>query len=124
MPFGTWKMNSSPSVRAQKFTVSCLLFECQSVIKGLISHAGLPCYSSSFSYCSFYLPAFVVEYPIFPSISGGEFFVLHNQSTLFSTTVATPGKRGVMIVPGARDANWQDAEYTIILMTPSCELCS
>ena len=29
-----------------------------------------------------------------------------------------------MIVPGARDANWQDAEYTIILMTPRCELRS
>ena len=124
MPFGTWKTNSSPSVRARKFTVSCLLFGCQSVILGLISHTGLPCYSSSFSYCSFYLPAFVVEYPFWPIVSGRELFVLHNQSTLFSTTVATLGKRGVTIVPGARDANWQDAEYTIILMTLSCEIRS
>ena len=29
-----------------------------------------------------------------------------------------------MILPGARDANWQDVEYTMILMTPSCELRS
>ena len=103
MPFGTWKTNSSPSLRAQKFTVSSLLFGCQSVIKGLISHAASPHYSSSFCYCSFYLLAFVVEYPFWPSVSGREFFALHNQGTLFSTAVATPEKRAVMIRPG--DAN-------------------
>ena len=52
-----------------------------------------------------FLPVFVVEYPFWPSVSGREFFALHNQGTLFSTAVATPGQKAVMIVPGARDAN-------------------
>ena len=71
-----WHMENELKSFSQSSKVYCeflILFGCQSVIKGLISHAALPHYSSSFCYCLFYLPAVVVEYPFWSSVSGREF---------------------------------------------------